>query len=221
MLPIEARYLYIGAIVLADDDGRLRADPRSLRGQIFSYDESITSSDVESWLLKLVEAGQIELYERDGVKVLRHPKWDSYQKIRTDMYVPSRLPAPVTPPLQPRTISKVKLSKDKESKYPREWLTTIPDSDLLELVAKYDASGPQIRRKADQFHNYCVSKDTKYANHRAALENALDRDFGRRAPKKKSPIEKPVHLDPEEQRRVDALRGEIGKKFRVSNSSLT
>lgn len=208
MLPIEARYLYVGTMVLADDDGRLRADPRSLRGQIFSYDESITSTDVESWLQKLSEAGQIELYERDGVKVLRHPKWKEYQKIRQDLYVPSRLPPPlrsrnddVTEPL----LKEDKLSKEKKEKYPREWLTAVPDTDLLELVAKYDASGPQIRRKAEQFHNYCVSKDKRYSNHRAALENALDRDFGRRPPKKEEPSLEKKPLTPEQRTALESI----------------
>jgi len=67
--------LYIGTLILADDDGRLRADPRFLKGQIFSYDEKITSTEVEGWLQNLASFGQISLYDHDGVRGLLHPKW--------------------------------------------------------------------------------------------------------------------------------------------------
>jgi len=117
MRPIEERMLYIGTLILADDDGRLRADPRFLKGQIFSYDEKITSTEVEGWLQDLASFGQISLYDHDGVRVLLHPKWLNYQRIRGDMYVPSKLPAP---PLQPCNESVTnpyhKLSKDNISK---------------------------------------------------------------------------------------------------------
>lgn len=116
LLPIEARHMYIGMLVLADDDGRLRADPRYLKGQFFSYDEKITSTEVEKWLEMLEEIGQVSIYERDGVKILRHPKWKKYQAIRADMYVTSKLPSPLRNRNEDDTETVHKLSKDKLSK---------------------------------------------------------------------------------------------------------
>lgn len=218
MLPIEARYLYIGTLVLADDDGRLRADSRYLRGQIFSFDEGITSANVETWLSNLHEAGQIDIYEADGVKVLLHPKWKEYQKIRSDMYDRSKLPPPLLDRNEDVTgavhkLSKDKLSKDKETAA-LAYLTSIPIEDLSELTKKYDASSAQVKRKAEQMANYCAAKGKAYKNYRAFLENGLDRDFGRRpAEKTKEETEKP--LTPDEKARVDALKGEISSRFRV------
>lgn len=116
LLPIEARHLYIGTLVLADDDGRLRADPRFLKGQLFSYDEDITSAQVDKWLTQLEAVGQISIYEEKGVRVLTHPKWKEYQRIRSDMYTPSKLPKPVQERTESVTETVHNISKDKVKK---------------------------------------------------------------------------------------------------------
>jgi len=119
MLPIEARYLYIGTIVLADDDGKLRADHRYIRGRLFSFDENITSEMVKKWLDQLAEIGQIILYEVNGDQILKHPNWKKYQRIRADMRTKSKLPSPLRSCNETVTemlpnISKDNISKDKE-----------------------------------------------------------------------------------------------------------
>lgn len=128
VLPVATRYLYVGMLVLADDDGRLNADPRYVKGAVFSYDEEITAKDVEHMLGDLHAAGVLELYEVEGARYAEHPKWKEYQNIRRDMYTPSKIPssrATKAEPLQPRNepdtkavhkLSKVKLSKVKSSK---------------------------------------------------------------------------------------------------------
>ena len=67
-LPIEARYLYVGMLVLADDDGRLTADPRYLKGQIFSYDDDVDAARVEELLTALNDKKVVELDEAEWVK---------------------------------------------------------------------------------------------------------------------------------------------------------
>lgn len=118
MLPVEARYLYIGTIVLADDDGKVRADPRYLRGRLFSFDEKITSNEVKKWTDQLSEIGQILLYQVGEEHFLKHPNWKKYQRIRADMRSPSKLPNPlrnrnedVTEPLL--NINQDKTNQDK------------------------------------------------------------------------------------------------------------
>lgn len=119
---VKHRYLYIGTILIADDDGRLNVDPRYLKGQIFSYDDDVSIEDVRKIVEELAEDGQLTIYEVSGSTYAEHPKWSEWQKIRTDMYVPSKVPSPkqariesVTEALQESTLSKVKLNQTKLS----------------------------------------------------------------------------------------------------------
>jgi hypothetical protein len=107
-----ARLLYIGTISIADDDGRLRGNPAYLKGQIFPYDD-ITSDEVLKFRDEIVTAALLICYKVDNYEYLEHPNWTEYQKIRKDMYIPSRLPPSlhgrngvVTEPLHGRTLNK-------------------------------------------------------------------------------------------------------------------
>lgn len=130
---IEARLLYIGLIVLADDDGRLRYDPHVLKGKIFSHDEKISVSEVEKWLSELSDLKQICIYERDGVKVIKHPNWLKYQRIRADLYEPSKLPAPLRTRNVDVTEPSLKIRKDKISK---DNITSDEGSSRNEAIVK-------------------------------------------------------------------------------------
>lgn len=93
-MPITARWLFIGTILLADDNGRLNGDPRYLRGQIFSYDQEVTVEEVEKMIDDLVNSTVIHSYEVDGSKYLHHPKWSQYQHLRKDRMSRSQIPKP-------------------------------------------------------------------------------------------------------------------------------
>ena len=89
---LPARYLFVGLIGHADDQGRMDADPRLVRSLIFPYDENVTVEDVERGLAALAEAGVIVRYEVDGDPYLALPAWNRYQRIRGAE--PSRVPPP-------------------------------------------------------------------------------------------------------------------------------
>lgn len=110
------------------------------------------------------------------------------------------------------TLEENRIEKNREEEKPHKhlkYLTELPPEDLKELTEKYDANSVQVRRKAEQFSNYCVSKPKKYANYRAALENALDKDFGRRVKLQPKAEEPEAPLDAEALARVDALKLQI------------
>lgn len=221
MLPIEARHLYIGTLVLADDDGRLRADARYLKGQLFGYDETITSAEVENWLLKLSEVGQIDIYERDGVRILRHPNWKEYQRIRADLYVPSRLPPPlrsrnetVTEPLL--NISKDNIRKEREDTplhKTQEYLKSLPSEDVKEFNQRFEASERQITKKAEDLLLWCESNGRSKKNYRAFLLTALRKDF----PERRRPIPLPPkpQMTPEELQHLEKISKEIASHKRI------
>lgn len=142
MCPIEARLLYIGTIVLADDDGKVRADPRYLKGQVFPYDENISSTDVEKWLESLRDIGQVLLYERDGLKVLKHQNWKKYQRIRDDMYVQSKLPNPLRGSNEDVTEELLNISKVNKDKLKQVKLADPQSAEIAEIIKLFENINP-------------------------------------------------------------------------------
>lgn len=90
-----ARVLYVGTITLSDDEGRLRASPAYLRGQVFPYDDK-TIENVTELRAELVNQKLVHLYEHDGAEYMYHPRWLDYQWIRKDRFRKSQLPKPRT-----------------------------------------------------------------------------------------------------------------------------
>lgn len=197
MLPLEARYLYIGTLVLADDGGKLRADARYLRGQIFSFDEKITSNQVEEWLKLLSDVGQIVLYRTGGVRVLKHPKWKEYQRIRADLYNTRKLPDPlrdrnvaVTPAYRKRR-EENRIERNRREEKGAEYLTHVPEGDVKEFLDRFLITEREVRSKAEDLKLYCERKGRRYKNYRSFLLNALKKDFKERDPTQK--VGKYVH----------------------------
>src|SRR3990167_4590447 len=89
----KAKLLYVGTITLADDDGRLRANPSYLRGQIFPYDDSLSATEVLRLRNEVENNGLFIVYSVDGFDYIEHPKWPEYQSIRKDLYKISSLPS--------------------------------------------------------------------------------------------------------------------------------
>lgn len=93
-LDVQVRYLYIGTIVFADDDGRLRAHPKYLKALIYPLDEVIRTDTVKSWRDQLAACGLIQVYAAGDQEYLVHPNWSKWQTIRKDRYTPSDCPSP-------------------------------------------------------------------------------------------------------------------------------
>ncbi len=85
------RLLYIGMIVNADDEGRLRANPKYLRATIFPFD-LIKDDDILAMRGRLVTSRLINVYEVDGMEYLEHPKWEKWQILRKDRMKASDCP---------------------------------------------------------------------------------------------------------------------------------
>lgn len=93
-LDINCRYLYISMIVHADDHGRMKASPKSLKALIFPFDETIRISSIKDWRDKLSATGLIQLYAVDGQEYLAHPNWEKWQPLRKDRVKDSEYPLP-------------------------------------------------------------------------------------------------------------------------------
>jgi len=80
-LPIQARYLAVGLLTEADDEGVFIASSKLLAGSLFPHDDDVSAARVEGWLQAIAGIGMIELYEIEGVRYGSFPKWADHQKI--------------------------------------------------------------------------------------------------------------------------------------------
>jgi len=78
---IQERYLFIGLISNADDDGIGRANPKLIKSLTFPYDESLRTSEIQKWLDKLNKFNLIALYEMSGQTYYMLPNFLKHQTI--------------------------------------------------------------------------------------------------------------------------------------------
>ena len=107
--------LFIGCISLADDEGRLDADPRTLRKCIFGFHQQMTVDEVRTVRDDMVHhLSNVCLYAVDGKEYIALLQWAKHQAIGA-WKKPSEYP---TPPGQEQTTI-----EDDAEQVP----TTIPD----------------------------------------------------------------------------------------------
>lgn len=95
-MPIEVRYLYHGLIVWADDEGRMKSNPKYLKAKIFPSD-NISESKIIDMVNQMTTNGLLLGYRVGDEAFVQHPNWDRWQFIRKDRFKPSNYPHP--PPL--------------------------------------------------------------------------------------------------------------------------
>lgn len=81
-------------------------------------------------------------------------------------------------PYNNKNVKNVKNDKNENRIVPINYLLNIPIEDIVEFKSKYDVNSNDIKLKADEMYNYCLSINKKYTNHKAVLRKALARDFG-------------------------------------------
>lgn len=88
-----ARLLFVGLITRADDEGRFRAHPNLLRGEVFPYD-GLTAKEVTKLLGELAKRHLVTLYTVAGQSygTFKSGAWKRHQKINRPY--PSSIPPP-------------------------------------------------------------------------------------------------------------------------------
>jgi hypothetical protein len=79
-MPIAARHLQDGMINIADDQGRLKANPVYLRNEIFPYDD-VQMEQIQVWLNLMVTNETILLYQANGRDYVQFNNWWVYQSL--------------------------------------------------------------------------------------------------------------------------------------------
>lgn len=88
-LSIEARYLALGLVSMADDDGRFMASPNAINGYVFPHDE-ISTPKLRRWLTEIETVGFVNLYRVSKREFGCIPNYRKHQKINRPY--PSSLP---------------------------------------------------------------------------------------------------------------------------------
>jgi hypothetical protein len=112
-LSIPARYVLLGLLTEADDEGRFVASSKALAGALFPHDDDVTGARFEKWFHEIVSQPDptVVVYSVDGVRYGYFPKWWEHQKISHPTL--SRLPIPpgITPENLPKDSA---LNREKE-----------------------------------------------------------------------------------------------------------
>lgn len=196
-----ARLLYIGLVILADDDGRLKGNSILLKSQVFPFNEKMTLDEFKLLLKEVLKSKLVDIYRIKNDFFIAHPNWSRYQYIRKDLYKPSIYPEN---PLRVRDgdvtekIPKKRKEKKREEKEENTttYLSKIPEEDIKEFYERFDVSKKMITDKAEKFLLYCKSNAKWYADPKSALLNAMLKDFQIRQPKQSVTITGPEDTGP-------------------------
>ncbi len=90
-LPPMGRLLFQGLWRYADDEGRLKDNPRQLKAEIFPYDR-VSAEQIAKWIQRMVDLPLVQRYAINGTTYLQIIHFHRYQK--PDKPSPSKLPPP-------------------------------------------------------------------------------------------------------------------------------
>jgi len=125
--------LFIGCISMADDEGRLDADPRALRKAIFGYSEDLSVDTVELLRNSLAsKLGNVHLYTIDGKDYIALLKWLEHQRLGS-WAKPSSIPAP-----SGQVLNEI-LSSTEEDLAPNESIESIKQESIEQNTTNGDA----------------------------------------------------------------------------------
>ena len=90
-LSIAARYMAIGLVSMADDDGRFIGTLNAIGGYVFPHDD-LTTKQLAKWRDEIAKSGFAVFYEVDGKQFGYIPNYARHQRINRPS--PSPPPAP-------------------------------------------------------------------------------------------------------------------------------
>lgn len=90
-LSIAARFLFLGLISMADDDGRFLASLTAIAGYVYPNDD-LPAKRLAGWLNEIQQLGLVTFYNGGRVRYGAIPKYGTHQRINRP--TKSTLPAP-------------------------------------------------------------------------------------------------------------------------------
>jgi len=91
-LSLPARLLFTWMIPHADDDGRLKGDPKYIKATVVPY-TNWSPNTIKSYLVVMNNIGLIHYWQDNSEWFIEFVKWKAYQQLRKDRYHASDLPS--------------------------------------------------------------------------------------------------------------------------------
>lgn len=145
-LDAEGQVMFVALFSLADDEGRIVADPKYLRSQIFPYKE-ISVSDVEAIRDRVVAAmPSVHMYQPRDEPLIALLKWSDYQHPKYAKQ--SKLPPPLTedsPNVVPIIPHRVGLDRDGLGGAVNEEINVVPIESVKPPLEPHEEVQEQIK----------------------------------------------------------------------------
>lgn len=91
-LPRDLRLLYVGLWNLCFDNWTMEYKPRSIKRELFGFDDDVTPEVLDSWVHEIAASGRIVFFEHEGRACIWLPKCHEHQRV--DKPQPSPIPEP-------------------------------------------------------------------------------------------------------------------------------
>lgn len=91
-LSIQAQLLFTWLIPHADDEGRLKGNPKHIKVMVVPCHQW-TPEQVQDFLEEIDKQGLINFWEKDGQRYIEFPNWKTFQYIAKDRFHKSELPS--------------------------------------------------------------------------------------------------------------------------------
>lgn len=91
-LPLQAQLLFTWMISWADDEGRLKGEPKYIKGTVIPY-KNWSEKLVKDYLNKMKDVSLIYYWQQNEEWLIEFIKWSDYQHLRKDRLEPSKLPS--------------------------------------------------------------------------------------------------------------------------------
>lgn len=164
-LSIQARFIFIGMISNADDEGFIRSDIGSIKRLLFGFDDT-TKDEITNWGAELGGLKNIHFYSVNEESYAHFLNWSKYQKQQQDRIQKSGYP-PCSKCVasDKQMLTKVKRSKEKRSKEnlppsaEKDMYKLQPDNPdkTIDIDSLEESSELEVQRKAQKGYD---PKDT-------------------------------------------------------------
>lgn len=90
-----AQLLFTWMISWADDEGRIKGEPKYIKGTVIPF-KKWSEKNVRGYLEDMKNVGLIHYWQINNEWFIEFVKWKEYQHIRKDRFTPSKLPSFMT-----------------------------------------------------------------------------------------------------------------------------
>lgn len=137
-LSVQARFIFMGLISNADDEGYFRAESGGIKRLLFGYD-NITKEEIIIWLKELQsQIPTIHFFQNNKEAYGHFTKWGKYQKLREDRIIASTFPKCQTCDGQ---MSDIRLTSDGH----------VTDK-CLTVAGRREVKGSKVKRSKENLH---------------------------------------------------------------------